>query len=222
MKRRPSVAYLSAQAFWGEGGFRVEWLPVNNRGNGIMDPKLRKVGSWVILIFCLMLAAQSYADGHRGSISNIERGYEQTGREHGGGKGSGVITAWLFGIANFPVVLSILLKACGKIMPQNSNHKETVGRINRRQKRYLMKLHYWLNPVAVGVAIIHFFSTKCEATAIPEIGMGVMLLVCILGIMVMLQWSPASMKKIIFRFHTSSISLLAIISILLIGHSMVD
>jgi hypothetical protein len=189
-----------------------------------MDPKLRKAGMLIILLCCLFLMAiaASFAQGHRESRHHSGIGYEQTERkEEGMGGASGQIAAWLFGIANFPVVLSILLKACGKVMPQSASFKATIGQANQRQKRYLMKLHYWLNPVAVGVAIIHFLSTKCETTAIPEIGLGIMLLICILGIMVTFKWSPASMRKTIFRFHSSSISLLTIISILLIGHSMV-
>jgi hypothetical protein len=179
----------------------------------------------IVLTCCLILTAvaSSYADEHSESKHHFERGYKQAeGREEVVGGASGQIAAWFFGIANFPVVLSILLKACGKAMPQSSNLKVAIDQINRRQKRYLTKLHYWLNPVAVGVAMIHFLSTKCEATAIPEIGLGVMLLVCVLGIMVTFRWLPASMRKAIFRLHTSPISLLAGISILLIGHSMVD
>jgi hypothetical protein len=191
----------------------------------IMDSKLRKLGLLIFLFCCLVLTAVAPCIAHerRESGHHSGMGYEQAeGREEGPGGASGQIAAWLFGIANLPVVLSILLKACGTMTPQNSHFREATAQLNRQQKRYLMKLHYWLNPVAVGVAIIHFFSTKCETTAIPEIGLGIMLLICIFGIMVTFKWSPASMRKTIFRFHTSSISLLAIISILLIGHSMVD
>jgi hypothetical protein len=190
-----------------------------------MNSSLNKFGLLIALICCLILTgvAQSYADGHRESRPHFGSGYAQAeGREEGVGGASGQIAAWLFGIANFPVVASILLKAYGKFMPPSSNLKEAVAQLNRRQKRYLMKLHYWLNPVAVGVAIIHFLSTKCEATAIPEIGLAVMLLVCILGMMVSFKWSPASMRKAVFQFHTSPILLMASISILLIGHSLVD
>jgi hypothetical protein len=191
-----------------------------------MDSTLSKLGLLTVLTCCLVLmgVVSIYAGELRESSHHLGRGYEQAeGREEGGAGGSsGQIAAWLFGIANFPIVLSILLKACGKVMPQSSNLKEAVGQMNRRQKRYLMKLHYWLNPVAVIVAIIHFLLTKCETTAIPEIGLGAMILISILGILVTFKWSPASLRKTIFQFHTSSIFLLAIISILLIGHSMVD
>jgi hypothetical protein len=184
----------------------------------IRDLKMRKLCLLIILNCCLVstVVAQSNADEPRESMHHAAE------REEGLGGASGQVAAWLFVIANFPVVLSLLQKACRKVMPQNANLKEAVDQIDLRQKRYLMKLHYWLNPIAVGVAIVHFLYTECKATAIPEIGLGAMLLVCMLGIMVTFKWSPASMRKNIYRIHTSSISLLAIVLILAIGHSMVD
>ena len=119
-------------------------------------------------------------------------------------------------------MLSILLKACIKMVPEGAHFSEVAARINRKQKQYLMKLHYWLNPVAIGVAIIHFSLTKCEAAFIPELGMGFMLLVCILGLMVTFRLAPASIRKAVFKLHTSPIVLIAGIAILLVGHSMID
>ena len=188
-----------------------------------MDLKLRKLSIWIILCLALMAATQLYAHGHRGFASYEGEGYERAaGREEKGGEASGQIAAWLFGIANFPVFFSILLKGCAKAMPHSLKFKEAVGQMNGKQKRYLMKLHYWLNPIAIGAAIIHFMSTKCEATAIPELGLGVMLLICILGLLVTFRLLPAFMRKAVFRLHTSPIILIAGIAILFIGHSMIE
>ena len=185
--------------------------------------KLRRLGLWIIMCLALTVVIESYAHEHRELSSRHGEGYEQAaGRGEKGGEASGQIAAWLFGIANFPVAFSLLLKALGKATPESSNFKKVVARINRKQKQYLMKLHYWLNPVAAGVAIFHFLSTKCEATAIPELGLGVMLLICILGLMVTFRWSPTFMKRIVFRFHTNPIVFTAGIAILFIGHSMID
>jgi hypothetical protein len=171
----------------------------------------------------LMGAVSVYASATQNSSHHYGRSNEQVEENNEGlGGASGQMAAWLLGIANFPVVLSIILKTCIKVIPQSSNLKETFGQMNRRQKARLMKLHYWLNPIAVMVAIIHFSFTQCETTVMPEIGLGAMLLICVLGIMVTFKWSPASLRKVVLGFHTSSISLLAIISILLFGHSMVD
>jgi hypothetical protein len=190
-----------------------------------MDLRVIKLGSLLVLACCLALmgAVSIYASDPHNSSHHYGRSNEQAKeKDEGLGGASGQIAAWLLGIANFPVVLSILLKTCSKVMPQNSTLQESADQMNRRQKAYLMKLHYWLNPIAAIVAIIHFFLTKCETTVMPEVGLGAMLLVCVLGIMATFKWSPASLGKVLFRFHTSSISLLAIIFILLIGHSMVD
>jgi hypothetical protein len=188
-----------------------------------MDLKLRKLSVWIILCLALTAAPQLYAHGHRGSGSYGGEGYEQAAsREEKGGEASGQIAAWLFGIANFPVLFSILLKGFAKAMPHSLKLKEAVGQINGKQKRCLMKLHYWLNPAAIGVAIIHFLSTKCEGTAIPELGLGVMLLICILGLLVTFRLSPAFMRKAVFRLHTSPIVLIAGIAILMVGHSMIE
>jgi len=188
-----------------------------------MDLKLRKLSVWIILCLVLTAANLLYAHGHRGSGSYDGEGYEQAADgEEKGGEVSGQIAAWLFSIANFPVLISFLLKGCAKAMPHSLKLKEAVGRMNGKQKRYLMKLHFWLNPIAVGVAIIHFISTKCEATAIPELGLAMMLLICILGLLVTFRLSPAFKGKANFRLHTSPIVLIAGIAILFIGHSMIE
>lgn len=188
-----------------------------------MDLKPRKAGLWIVVCLVLMAATLSYAHGRREPWGHNGEGYEQIeGRKEKGGEASGQIAAWLFGTANFPVVLSIFLKAFGAVAPQGANLKATAGRINRRQKQYLMKLHYWLNPLAAGAAILHFASTECSATVIPELGLGVMLGLCILGLMVTFRWSPAAMRKTILMLHTSPIILLAGIVTLMIGHAMID
>jgi hypothetical protein len=171
----------------------------------------------------LMAAIHSYAHGPRGSRNPSGENYRQAeGREEGGGEFTGQVAAWLFGIANFPVVFSLLLRTCGKAAPERSSFTASAGRINRIQKKYLMKLHYWLNPAAMGVAVIHFSLTECQATAMPEFGLGFMSLTCILGLMVTFRLSPAFMRKAVLKLHTSPIMLIAGIAILLIGHSMIE
>ena len=193
-----------------------------NREMGIMDLKLRNSGLWIVFCMVLMAATLDYAHGHRKSWSHYGEGYEQAeGSKEKGGEASGQIAAWLFGIANFPVALSILLKAGGKAMPQGSNLKKAIELANRRQKRPLMRLHYWLNPVAAAVAIFHLSATERTSTLMPELGLGLMLLIIILGLMMTFRLSPAPLRKAIYKLHTSPISLLAAISVLMIGHSMI-
>lgn len=191
--------------------------------------KLRKLKFGVAILgiscFIVLAGTSGFADGHRESRHSSGGGYnnEETAyREDGGGSGSGQIAGWLLGIANFPVALSILLKTFGKVVSPDSSLKETLKKINLRQKKYLMDLHYWLNPVAVGVAIFHFVVAECRSTFFPELGLIVMLLIFILGLMITFKLAPQSMSRAVLKLHTSPISLTVVLSILLIGHSMVD
>jgi hypothetical protein len=224
-----SICVLRTQAYRAEIALMCDGTHFITRINRIMNLKLRRLSLWaaVLLVSCLILAAvaPSFADDRHGeSRQYSEGGYygDPAHRDEGGAKASGEIAGWFFGIANFPVVLSILLKILAKALPPGSNLKETIVKINQRQKKYLMNLHYWLNPLAAGAAIFHFILAKCESTFVPELGLIVMLLIFILGLMITFKLSPASMRKTIFKFHTSPISLAVVLFILVIGHSMVD
>ncbi len=188
-----------------------------------MKFRLRKSGLVVLVVVSMILMAgiQVYAHKHGEFERYSEKGYAQAGREDHGGEATGVIAAWLFGIANFPVALSILLKAGGKAIPRTSTLKKGIAQANSRQKRYLMRLHYWLNPIAAAVAILHFASAECRSTFIPELGLGMMLLIIVIGLMMTFRMSPAPVRRAFFKVHTSPVSLVAAISILMIGHSLI-
>jgi hypothetical protein len=141
--------------------------------------------------------------------------------DHEGGELGG-LAALLFGIANFPVILSILLKTLARLLPDRISLKEKIKLLNLRQKKYLMNLHYWVNPLALGIAIVHFWSSECRSTAMPELGMGAMLLVSVLGLVMTLRLSPPSMRKIVFTLHTHPIVTILVFSFLVIGHSVID
>jgi hypothetical protein len=132
------------------------------------------------------------------------------------------MAAWLFGIANFPAALSIILKTCAKFLSPASNIKDPITRFNRQQKKYLMKHHYWLNPVALGIALTHFLLSTCRSTAMPEWGLLIMLATVLLGLTMKFKLSPASMRQRVYRFHTNPAVLIVAISILLIGHTIAD
>jgi len=185
----------------------------------------------ICLVFCSLLVPiyQGQADDHKESKHQGKKTEEhRLTKEDQGKKGdqgnetTGEMAAWIFGIANFPVALSIILKTCAKFIPPGMNLKEPITRFNRQQKKYLMKLHYWLNPIALSIALTHFLLSACKSTAMPEWGLVIMLATGLLGLMMKFKWSPASMRQRVFKFHTSPILLIAAISILLIGHTIVD
>jgi len=185
----------------------------------------------ICLVFCSLLVPiyQGQADDHKESKHQGKKTEEhRLTKEDQGKKGdqgnetTGEMAAWIFGIANFPVALSIILKTCAKFIPPGMNLKEPITRFNRQQKKYLMKLHYWLNPIALSIALTHFLLSACKSTAMPEWGLVIMLATGLLGLMMKFKWSPASMRQRVYKLHTSPVLLIAAISILLIGHTIVD
>lgn len=186
------------------------------------------------LIFCSLVAPtyQGQADDRKESKHQGKKTEEHrlVKEDHGrkgdqGNETTGEMAAWIFGVANFPVALSIILKTLAKVNPPRSprlNLRDPLTKFNRQQKKYLMKLHYWLNPIALGIALTHFLLSTCRSTAFPEWGLGIMLVTASLGLIIKFKLSPASMRQSVFRFHTSPILLIATISIILIGHTIVD
>ena len=100
--------------------------------------------------------------------------------------------------------------------------KERIKQLNLRQKKYLRNLHYWVNPLALGIAISHVWSSECRSTSMPELGMGALLILSILGIMMTLKLSPPAMRRVVFKLHTSPIITILVFSSLLIGHAVID
>jgi hypothetical protein len=170
-----------------------------------------------------MFAFNAFAD----QDERVRHGRQISGRmntgnqDHEGGE-SGGLAALLFGVANFPVVLSMLLKASASMLPDRRSLRDRIRTLNLRQKKYLMHMHYWVNPLAFGVAIAHFWSSECRSTAMPEFGMVAMLFVFVLGLMMTFKLSPPSMRRFVFKLHTSPIVTILVFCFLLIGHSVIE
>jgi hypothetical protein len=183
----------------------------------------RPVSTCGLFLLLCIFGSNAFAD--QGKI--VHHGRQTSERmnadnqDHGGGE-TGGLAALLFGVANLPVVLSMLLKASAKLIQDRISLSDRIRTINLRQKKYLMNLHYWINPLAFGVATFHFMSSECRSTAIPELGMGAMLFVFILGLMMTFKLSPPLMRRFVFRLHTSPIITILVFSFLLIGHSVID
>lgn len=186
---------------------------------------MKRLFLFLFMAICLILMAvgQGDADGRKEGKHGIKKAYEHAfQKDDHGNETSGEMAAWLFGVANFPVALSIILKALVKFLPPRLSLRGPLTKFNRQQKKYLMKLHYWLNPLALGIALTHFSLSTCRSTAFPEWGLGIMLVAVLLGLMMKFRLSPARIRQSVFKFHTSPVLLIAGISILLIGHSIVD
>ena len=192
-----------------------------------MSPKAQKKTLfpviWMMLYFLFVAVSPVLSDDHKELKHHLKSVYGSgsDNKDHGN-ETTGEMAAWIFGVANFPVALSIILKNCAKLLPLRLDLRDPLTRFNRQQKKYLMNLHYWLNPIGLGIALTHFLLSTCRSTAFPEWGLGIMLVTVLLGSMMKFKLSPASMRQRVFGFHTSPGLLITAISILLIGHSIAD
>jgi len=100
--------------------------------------------------------------------------------------------------------------------------KNALKKFNSAQKKYSMKLHYLLNPIILALALLHYSLSRCRSTALPEWGLLGIALMVSLGIVMKLRLCPNSLLKRIYKVHTQPVAVLFVISLLVIGHMIVD
>jgi hypothetical protein len=182
----------------------------------------------LLLVGITFLAYLPNADAdqdHKGhNRDHVKRSYASRG--HGGDdKGNeftGQSAAWIFGAANLPVALSLLLKGALAFAPVSPKTNERFRRFNQLQKKHLMRFHYWLNPLAAIVALVHFTFSTCRSSSLPEWGLAGAACLVLLGMAMKFKVSPKNMRKAAYRIHTSPVPLGLVLVILLIGHGIVD
>ena len=166
------------------------------------------------------------ADDHRKSKGWIERSERDRSsifdRHDEGNETAGQIAAWLLVAANLPVVLSVLIKWTNRLAPINTGLKNALSGFNRFQKKHLMRFHYLLNPVVLGIALWHWLSSRCQSTVLPEWGLIVMVGLIALGLIMKLGLCPKPLRKSVYRLHTQPLVLAAMVTVLTIGHLIVD
>jgi len=136
---------------------------------------------------------------------------------------TGQAAAWMLAAANITILLSLLIRATRYTdLPAQINDR--IKRFNQIQKKFLLPVHYILNPLALGMAFIHFMSatSACKASGLPEWGLVLMALITGIGIMVKFKVFPKSLRKNTYRIHTNPIPITLLLAILLIGHAVVD
>lgn len=135
---------------------------------------------------------------------------------------TGQMAAWLWAGANLTVVLSILIKSVNRYIPLKPEVKSAFSRFNARQKKYLMWSHYYLNPLILCVALLHWLLSRCPSTSLPEWGLLMMSVLTLLGIAVKFKLLPVALKGRVYKWHTQPLFFIALIAVLVLGHSIVD
>jgi hypothetical protein len=165
-------------------------------------------------------ADRSKHDDHRSSIK-IPGSFAREGKDEGD-ETSGQITAWLWGAVNLTVALSVVIKGINRFAPLSAHWKSSLTRFNQQQKKLLMRFHYFLNPPIVAVALYHWSSSRCRSTSLPEWGLLIMASLAVLGLVFKLRLCPKTFLKDVYRLHTQPVFFVALITLLLIGHWIVD
>lgn len=135
---------------------------------------------------------------------------------------TGQMAAWFLGGANLTIVLSILIKWMNRFLPLGSEMKSLLTRLNARQKKALMWSHYYVNPLILGVALLHWLLSRCPSTALPEWGLLMMGTLTLLGITLKFKLCPRTLRGKLFKWHTQPALFIALIVLLVAGHSIVD
>ena len=143
-------------------------------------------------------------------------------KDDDGNETAGQMAAWLLVAANLPVVLSVLIKWTNQFAPLGSGLKDVLARFNRFQKKHLMRFHYFINPLVLGIALWHWLSSRCKSTALPEWGLAVMFALVALGLIMKFRLCPKQLRKSVYRLHTEPLVFLAMVMVLTIGHLIVD
>jgi hypothetical protein len=99
-----------------------------------------------------------YNDRKKRQVENKDEGNEVTGQT----------AARLLVAANLTVALSILMKGVIRYYPLEPETKSSIKRFNQFQKKYLMRFHYILNPLALCTGVLHFLLSFCRKPSLPS------------------------------------------------------
>jgi hypothetical protein len=193
--------------------------------------KTRQVAFMILLLasfigFGCLLAANSLAeDDHKGE-GHVEREDQHRvpflDKDNEGNETAGQIAAWLLVGANLTIAMSILFRWVNNFTPLGLKLKSLLSSFNRSQKKHLMFLHYYLNPVILGIVLWHWLTSRCSSSALPEMGLMVMMVLMGLGIVLKFRLCPMNLRKKVYQIHTHLIFFLSMVLALVVGHTIVD
>lgn len=193
--------------------------------------KTKNWGLIAFLLACLisagvLFAASGLADDHgKGKRHFQQEGHHRSAlpeKENEGNETAGQLAAWLFVGANLTIALSTLIKWTNGYLSVGPRLEKSLGSFNRFQKQHLRFLHYYLNPAILGIVLWHWLSSHCKSSALPEIGLVMMVILMGLGISLKFKLLPPGLRKRVYQMHTHPVFFLTMIAVLLVGHTIVD
>ena len=175
--------------------------------------------------FGWLFSASTLADDHKGK-GHFEREDQHQvpflDKDNEGNETAGQIAAWLLVGANLTITMSILIRWANNYAPLGPQLKSSLSSFNRSQKKYLGFIHYCLNPAILGIVLWHYLSSRCKSSALPEMGLVMMVIIMGLGIALKFKLCPVSLRKNVYQIHTHPLFFLLMVLALVVGHTIVD
>jgi hypothetical protein len=176
--------------------------------------------------FGWLFSASSLADDHHKGKGHFDRQDQHhvpfRDKDSEGNETAGQIAAWLLIGTNLTIVMSLLTKGANNFAPLGSKLKSSLSSFNRTQKKRLMFLHYYLNPIILGIVLWHWLTSRCKSPILPELGLVMMVMLMGLGIALKFKLCPESFRKKVYQIHTHPLFFLLMVLVLVVGHTMVD
>jgi|GEM_PF-1238966 hypothetical protein len=184
---------------------------------------------FAFLVICMSFAFNSSLaiadDYHHKSKKNYSHESKELSHEihdNDGNEITGELSAWLFALANLPVLFGLLYRSINRFGSLTDKSKTTLKTLKKAQKKYLMPLHYIVNIIALLLAIIHFSLSNCRSSSLPEWGLALMACIVVVGIILKMNITPKGVRKTFYKIHTNPLTIGLVVTVLLIGHSIVD
>jgi hypothetical protein len=173
-----------------------------------------------------LFSASSVADDDHKGKKHFERKDQHQvplrDKDDEGNETAGQIAAWLLVGANLTIAMSLLTRWANNFAPLGPNLKSSLSSFNRFQKKHLMFLHYYLNPVILGIVLWHWLTSRCKSSALPELGLVVMVILMGLGIALKFKLCPLDLRKRVYQIHTHPLFFLVTVLALVVGHTIMD
>jgi cytochrome c oxidase subunit IV len=106
--------------------------------------------------------------------------------------------------------------------PLEPGEKSSIKRLNRLQKKHLMRFHYVLNPAALVLGCFHFLLSSCRLSFMPEWGLIMVSFMVLSGIILKFQLFPRKVGRLVYRLHTTPVLLILLVFSVVTGHQFVD
>ena len=139
-------------------------------------------------------------------------------KEDEGNEATGQVAAWLLASANLTIALSLLMKGAARFLSLVPEKKISLKKLNQLQKKYLMRFHYLLNPLALCAAFFHLLLSSCPSSSLPEWGLMLLVIMVGLGISLKFKVAPLWMRRVIYRLHTAPAAVSIMILLIVVGH----